>query len=150
MYHVENENVVEAAPTTEWSTIFNSNSILLRIWLILEVWQYLNLNSQLFAQYISNIEQLYVMMHFDEFFVESFTDWGLVAWYGDRAGSTLTLVMACFLTTPSHYLNQCWLLVSHIFWHSPENNFVGNAWDYYPLCEFKNYWFKITATSAEG
>ena len=27
----------------------------------------------------------------------------------DRSGSTLAQVMACCLTAPSHYLNQCWL-----------------------------------------
>ena len=29
-----------------------------------------------------------------------------------RYGSILTLVMPCWLTAPSHYLNQCWLLKS--------------------------------------
>ena len=38
-------------------------------------------------------------------------------WPGDailqhRSGSTLTQVMACCLTAPSHYLNQCWLVIS--------------------------------------
>ena len=28
------------------------------------------------------------------------------------AGSTLVHVMACYLTAPSHYLNQCWLIIS--------------------------------------
>ena len=31
-------------------------------------------------------------------------------------------VMAWCLMTPSHYLNQCWPLVSERFWHSPEGN----------------------------
>ena len=29
-----------------------------------------------------------------------------------RSGSTLAQVMACCLTAPSHYLNQCWLIMS--------------------------------------
>ena len=29
-----------------------------------------------------------------------------------RSGSTLAQVMACCLTAPSHYLNQCWLIIS--------------------------------------
>ena len=37
-----------------------------------------------------------------------------------RSGSTLAQVMACCLTTPSHYLNQCWLIVSKVLWHSSE------------------------------
>ena len=35
-----------------------------------------------------------------------------------RSGSTLTQVMACCLTTPSHYLSQCWLIISGVQWHS--------------------------------
>ena len=26
--------------------------------------------------------------------------------------------MACCLTAPSHYLNQCWLITSKVYWHS--------------------------------
>ena len=35
-----------------------------------------------------------------------------------RSGSTLAQVMACCLTVPSHYLNQCWLIISEVQWHS--------------------------------
>ena len=35
-----------------------------------------------------------------------------------RSGSTLAQVMACCLTAPSHYLNQCWPIVSKVQWHS--------------------------------
>ena len=35
--------------------------------------------------------------------------------------------MACCLTAPNHYLKQCWLLISKVLWHSPENNFAMNA-----------------------
>ena len=31
-----------------------------------------------------------------------------------RSGSTLTQVMAWCLTAPSHYLNQCWLIISKV------------------------------------
>ena len=30
------------------------------------------------------------------------------------SGSTLAQVMACCLTAPSHYLNQCWLIISKV------------------------------------
>ena len=26
--------------------------------------------------------------------------------------------LACWLTAPSHYLNQCWLIISEVQWHS--------------------------------
>ena len=53
-------------------------------------------------------------------------------WPGDilwqqRSGSALAQVMACCLTAPSHYLNQCWLIVSKVLWHSSEGNFTKNA-----------------------
>ena len=48
-----------------------------------------------------------------------------------RTGSTLAQVMACCLTAPSHYLNQCWLIISKIQLHSSDgggtSNFTRNA-----------------------
>ena len=40
-----------------------------------------------------------------------------------RSESTLAQVMACCLTAPSHYLNQCWLIISKIQLHSSDGNF---------------------------
>ena len=31
-----------------------------------------------------------------------------------KSGSTLAQVMACYLTAPSHYMNQCWLIISKV------------------------------------
>ena len=45
--------------------------------------------------------------------------------HGSR--STLVQVMACCLTAPSYYLNQCWLIFSKVLWHSPQGNFIRNA-----------------------
>ena len=44
-----------------------------------------------------------------------------------RCRSTLTRVMACYLTAPTHYLNQCWLISNEVLWHSPLDYFTGNA-----------------------
>ena len=38
-----------------------------------------------------------------------------------RSWSTLVQVMACCLTAPSHCLNQCWLIISKVLWHSSED-----------------------------
>ena len=38
--------------------------------------------------------------------------WPTDAIWRHRSGSTLAQVMACCLTAPSHYLNQCWLIIS--------------------------------------
>ena len=44
-----------------------------------------------------------------------------------RYWSTLAQVMACCLMARSHYLSQCWLLISEVLWHSLESNFTANA-----------------------
>ena len=44
-----------------------------------------------------------------------------------KSGSTLAQVMACCLTAPSHYLNQCWLIVSKVQWHPSESNFTRDT-----------------------
>ena len=46
----------------------------------------------------------------------------------NKSRSTLTQVMVYCLMSPSHYLNQCWLLIGEFLWYSPENNFTVNAW----------------------
>ena len=52
-----------------------------------------------------------------------------------RSGSPLAQVMACCLTAPSHYLNQCWLFISKVKWRSSKDNFTRdtsaiNLWNY--------------------
>ena len=42
----------------------------------------------------------------------------------NRTGSALAQVMACCLTAPSHYLNQCWLIINKGQWHSDDGNFT--------------------------
>ena len=44
-----------------------------------------------------------------------------------RSGSTLAHVMACCLTTPSHYLNRCWLIISKVKLHSSDGNFTRDT-----------------------
>ena len=47
--------------------------------------------------------------------------------WGHRSRSTLTQVMACCLTAPSHYLSQCLPFINKVLWHSPKTNFIGTA-----------------------
>ena len=35
--------------------------------------------------------------------------------------------MACWLTAPSHYLNQCQIFISEVASHSPESNIASFA-----------------------
>ena len=53
--------------------------------------------------------------------------WPSDAIWRQRPGSTLAQVMACCLTAPSHYLNQCWLIISEVQWHSYWGNFTRDA-----------------------
>ena len=61
-----------------------------------------------------------ILMSGNRFLLEqlALTHYGLVTPYGDRSGSTLAQVMAWCLTAPSHYLNQCWLIINEVHWHS--------------------------------
>ena len=53
--------------------------------------------------------------------------WPSDAIWRHRSMSTLAQVMACCLTAPSHYLNQCWLMIREVLWHSPDSNFTENT-----------------------
>ena len=46
--------------------------------------------------------------------------------------------MACCLTAPSHYLNQCWLPICVVLWHSSESNFTMRAQTTILYNEFDN------------
>ena len=52
-----------------------------------------------------------------------------------RSGSTSAQVMACCHTTPSRYLNQIWLIISKVEWHSSKGKFTRDTsaishWNY--------------------
>ena len=44
-----------------------------------------------------------------------------------RFGSTLAQVMACCLMAPSHYLNECWLIICKIQSHSSDGSFTRDT-----------------------
>ena len=44
-----------------------------------------------------------------------------------RHMSALVEAMACCLTAPSHYLNQCWTIISKVQWHSSECYFTRDT-----------------------
>ena len=46
-----------------------------------------------------------------------------------RSWSTLYQIMTCCLTAPSHYLNQCWLIISKVLWHSSESIILRRSED---------------------
>ena len=60
-----------------------------------------------------------------------------------KCGSTLAQVMACLLTAPNHYLNQVWLIIKCVQWHSPENIFTWITNKLKPYHHYK-MWDEIT------
>ena len=53
--------------------------------------------------------------------------WLIDAMRRHRSGPTLAHVMACYLRAPSHYLNQCWLIISTARWYLSEGSFTRDA-----------------------
>ena len=61
--------------------------------------------------------------------------WPRDAIWRQISGSTLAEVLACCLVAPSHYLKQCWLIISKVKWHSSMGNLTRdisalNHWNY--------------------
>ena len=67
-----------------------------------------------------------------------------------RTGSTLDQVMACWLTAPSHYLNQCWFIISKVLWHSSEDIIKRRFKNTNQKSKIENYSFKSTLRSHRG
>ena len=65
-------------------------------------------------------------------------------------GSTLDQVMACCLMAPSHYLNQCWLIISEVQWHSSGCNFTRDTSGFSHWNYLENYFSKILFKSPRG
>ena len=64
--------------------------------------------------------------------------------------TTLAQVMACCLTAPSHYLNQCWLIIRGVLWHTSESSFAGIAQGIDSGYEFEKYILKHIFKSPRG
>ena len=67
-----------------------------------------------------------------------------------RSGSTLAQVMACCLTAPSHYLDQSWLIICEVQWHSYQFNFTRDASTINHWNPFVNYISKISYKFPRG
>ena len=68
--------------------------------------------------------------------------WPSDAIWRQRSGTTLPQLMACCLTAPSHYINQCWLITVRYYGvrHSLRANSLGNTQN-----QFETFLFNITA-----
>ena len=65
-----------------------------------------------------------------------------------RSWSTLFQVIACCLMAPCHYLNQCWLIISKVLWHSSEDIIIKRFED--RSSKIEDYIFKISLRSPRG
>ena len=54
------------------------------------------------------------------------------------------------LTVPSHYLNQCWLIIDEARWHLNKGNITETVTDSNHCKGLENYIFENTATSSRG
>ena len=50
------------------------------------------------------------------------------------------------LTAPSHYLNQCWLIMHLVLWHPSEKNVIGISQNINSKKELENYNFENIAS----
>ena len=85
--------------------------------------------------------------------LDTLTHCGLVTPDGDGANTIAQVYIlgACCLLVPSHYLTQCWLLISEILRHSPKSNFTSSGQAmavYYQWVEDNS--FKMTEISRRG
>ena len=71
---------------------------------------------------------------------------GLVMPHGDIIW-TLDQARVCCLEAPSHYLNQCWLLIIGALQNSPKSNFMVKAQSTILYKKFEKYIFEITVIS---
>ena len=75
-----------------------------------------------FSAHINRSREWFVLILFNSL-------WPSDAMWCHRTSSTLVDVMACCLMAPSHYINQCLLIISGVLWQSPEGNCTENAQD---------------------
>ena len=73
--------------------------------------------------------------------------WPSDAIWRQKTESTLAPVMACCLTAPSHYLHQCWLIISKVWWHSSEGNFTPDISAINHCNQLEKYSSKISIKS---
>ena len=66
--------------------------------------------------------------------------------HGDRH---LTQHWLKYLKAPSLYLNQCWLIINEVLWHSLEVNFIRNTPDIHLWYEFYNYYIRALSPSSQ-
>ena len=71
-----------------------------------------------------------------------------IRWH--KSLSILAQVMACCLTSPTHYLNHHWFIISKIQWHSSEGNFTRDTSAINHFYYLENYLSNISFKSLKA
>ena len=98
------------------------------------------ISSKMWALLLSVIVNILIVVYWN-LCINSLWPSYAIRWY--KTGSTLALVMVWSLMAPCHYLNQCWLIINKVLWHSTVGSFTGNAPYIHPWYMFEDYQFKI-------
>ena len=101
---------------------------------------YLRMLSARWRLFYSGLRVCYIL----NWYLEHFQLW----WH--RSGSTLAYVMVCCLTTPRHFLNQCWLIITKVKWHSSDISFTRDATAINHWNQFENYFYESSFKSPTG
>ena len=72
------------------------------------------------------------------------------ATWRQRTESTLAQAMACCLTAPNHYVNQCWLIINKFLRHPSEGITPRKSEETHQYNKIENYIFKIAFRSPRG
>ena len=102
---------------------------------------------RLYSELVYVFSTVYINVHYRNLFWQIKL---IEAIWRHMSKSTLAQVMACCPTAPSHYLPQCWLLISEVLWHSHESNSTASTQVSRLYNEFENDTFEMTASSPMG
>ena len=80
------------------------------------------------------------------FILNSHPLWPSDAIWWHRSGSTFIQVMPWCLSAPSHCLNQCWLVINGVLWHSFKTQFHMKCSKYQFVEWVWKYTCKITSS----
>ena len=76
--------------------------------------------------------------------------WTSAAIWRHSCRSTLVQLMAWCLAAPSHYLNQCWLIINKVQWYSADGNFTRDNSAINHRFWFENYLSKNFMQISQG
>ena len=131
--------------TRPWFLVSVIMSLTCEMWdVFCEFWKNSNMSLQVWTVFSGIAVGLSLVLNWFNSLWPSHTIWQ------HGSGSTLVQVMACCLMTPSHYLNQCWLTMSKVLWHSSEGIIMGRSAHTNQWNKIENYMFRIAFRSHRG